>query len=353
MKRDKQYFNFSICIFLPFILCLSLFGYATGAELKKGWPSNLFIEGMAVGSSAYLVTAAFAKSIQDTLGLRCQVTAGTPAPLAATKVGRGQSDLGMVNGDPPYCAFHGLDDWQGKPLKDLRVFTSVMLVPTQFITWPGTGINSVPDLKGKILMGDRKGARFGADAVDGALAPNGLTRNNVKVVSWQEYSEQIAFIRMRLGDAIFISSGVRTAPMMELDRTIKWKFISFAKKEIESILKKGPYFVPFTIPAGSYTQQPQEVHCVAVPTVLVIRAGLPDSLVYELCKILYDVPGKFKSVHPEWGKFDVAFATKARLAPYHSGAVKYYKEKGVWDAELDHWQQETLKAAGLTSMTFH
>jgi TRAP transporter TAXI family solute receptor len=344
MRRIKNYL--SVCLVAILIAGLGLIEVA-GAEQptpKEGWPSTLFIEGMSVGSSAYLVAAAFGKAIGDDLGIKCQVTAGTPAPVAATKVGRGDSDLGLVNGDPPYSAFHGLDSWKGKPLKDL---TTVTIVPTQFITWPGTGIDSAADLKGKVLMGDRKGARFGQDAVDGVLEANGLTRDDVKVLSWHEYREQIDFIRMKLGDAIFLSSGVGTAPQLELDRTIKWKFISFTDKEIDSIIKKAPYFVPFTIPAGVYTQQPEAVRCVAVPTVFVIRAGLPDSLVYELCKILFDKPGRFTSVHRVWGKFDIKMATAALMAPYHSGAVRYYKEKGVWDSKTDKWQKQELEAAGL------
>jgi TRAP-type uncharacterized transport system substrate-binding protein len=62
---------------------------------------------------------------------------------------------------------------------------------------------------------------------------------------------------------------------------------------------------------------------------------------------LYDKPGRFEVVHPVWGRFDIKSATAPRLVPYHAGAVKYYKEKGVWDSGVDKWQKEMLQKAGL------
>jgi TRAP transporter TAXI family solute receptor len=268
--------------------------------------------------------------------------------LCATKVGKGQSDLAIVNGEPPYAAFHGLGNWKGQPLKELRSLAGVTTVPTQFVTWPGAGINSSADLKGKIVMGDRLADKiFGKAIPDAVLAVNGFTRGDVKVVGWLEFSEQIKFMNMKLGDAIFLSAGMRTAPVLQLDRTTKLKFISFTPQEVEASLKRNPYLVPFTLPAGTYTQQPKAIACIGVPMVEIIRAGLPDDLVYQICKILYDKPGRFASVHPAFGKFDINFATVPRLVPYHAGAVKYFKERGVWNSQVDQWQKELLKSAGL------
>jgi TRAP transporter TAXI family solute receptor len=344
MEMEKSKKCLSLCLIAVLVFGLSSIGWA--AEEEK-WPGNLVIEGMGVGTSAYIVTAAVARAIMDDLGIRTQVTAGTPSPICATKVGEGDSDLGMASGDPAYEAFEGLGRWKGKPLKNLRVLAGVTLIPTQFITWPDTGINSVADLKGKTLMGEQVGSSHLSEVTDAVLAVNGLTRNDVKVISWREYGEQLKFIRMKLGDAIFLNSGLGTAPNMELDRTIKWKFISFTEKEIKAILKARQYFTRFTIPAGIYTQQPQEIRCVAIPCMLLINAKLPDGLAYQLCKILFDKPGRFISVHRDWGKFDLKIGTSVRTAPYHAGAVKYYKERGEWGVEADKWQKEMLQAAGL------
>jgi TRAP transporter TAXI family solute receptor len=352
MKRHRKYLALNLLVLS--VVGLGLIGWMAISPLalaqtreKDKWPGNLIIEGMSVGSSAYAVASAFGKAIKDELGITTQVTAGVPVPVETEKVGRGESQIGYAIGEPAYEAFLGIGKYHGKPLKDLRVLTHVIDIPVHFITWPGTGIDSAANLKGKTIMGNEGGTQYLMNFTKAVLAVNGLTTENVKVITYREYGEQISFIRMKLGDAIFMSSGIRTAPLAELDRTMELKFLPFTEQEIKAVVEKYSYWLPFTIPAGSYRTQPKALRTVAFSTPLVVNAKLPESLVYELCKILYDKPGRFEIVHPEWGRFDIRSATSPRLVPFHAGAVKYYKEKGVWDSGVDKWQKEMLQKAGL------
>lgn len=352
MNRHRKYLALNLLVLL--IVGFGLIGWMATSPLalaqtreKEKWPESLIMEGMSVGTSAYMVASAFAKAIKDELGIPTQVTAGVPVPVATEKVSRGESHMGYSTGETPYEGFLGIDKYHGKPLKDLRVLTHVVHIPLHFITWPGTGIDSSADLKGKTIMGNEGGTKYLINLTKAILAANGLTTDDVKVIMYREYGEQLSFIRMKLGDAIFMSSGVRTAPLAELDRTMGLKFLSFTEQEVKAVVEKYSYWLPFTIPADSYRNQPKALRTAAFSAPLIVNAQVPDSLVYELCKILFDKPGRFESVHPSWGKFDIKSATVPRLAPFHAGAVKYYKEKGGWDSEVDKWQKEMLQKAGL------
>ena len=346
MKRSKKYvFLYSLVLL---IVGLGLIGQTAAAQPDKAqWPRSMIIEGMSVGSSAYMVAAALGKAIKDELGIRTQVTAGVPPPQEVENVGKGESHIGYTMGEMPYDAFRGDYSWKGKQQRDLRIMSHVISVTMHFITWPGTGIDSAAGLKGKTFMGDEARVRFLIGFTKAVLAENGLTEKDVKIITWREYGEQISFIRMKLGDAIFLETGVGTAPVAELDRTMDLKFIPFKKNEIEAALTKNPFLYPETIPAGSYTQLKQDYHTAGASVSQVVNVNTPDSLIYEICKILYDKPGRFESVHATWGKFDIKRATMPRTAPYHAGAVRYYKEKGIWTQELDTWQKKTLQESGL------
>ena len=346
MKRSKKY----VCLYSLVLLVvgLGLIGQAAAAQPDKAqWPKSMIIEGMAVGSSAYMVAAALGQAIKDELGIRTQVTAGVPPPVEIENVGKGESHIGYGVGESPYDAFRGEYSWKGKQQKDLRLMSHVISVAIHFITWPGTGIDSVANLKGKDVMGDQARVRFLIGATKAALAANGLTDKDVKIITWREWGEQVSFIRMKLGDAIFLECGVGTAPIAELDRTMDLKFVPFKKNEIEAVLEKNPYLHPYTITADSYTNLKKDYNTYAASVSQLVNVNTPDSLIYEICKILYDKPGRFKSVHATWGEFDIKRATTPRTAPYHAGAVKYYKEKGIWTQELDTWQKKTLQEFGL------
>ena len=205
MKRSKKY----VCLYslVLLIVGLGLIGQAAAVQPdKEQWPESMIIEGMSVGSSAYMVAAALGQAIKDELGIRTQVTAGVPPTIEVRKVGKGESHIGYGTGETPYDAFRGEHGWKGKQLKGLRVMSHVISTVMHFITWPGTGIDSAADLKGKALMGDQARVRFNIAATKAVLAENGLTEKDVKIITWREWGEQVSFIRMKLGDAIFMIS---------------------------------------------------------------------------------------------------------------------------------------------------
>lgn len=321
---------------------------ATAAQEK--WPATLVIDGMGVGTSANMVATAIGEAIRKETGIATQVVAGTAETVRVSQMAKHETDMGFTLSDISNVAFNGKSLWDGKPAKDLRMINLMTYSVYHIITWPGTGINSTADLKGKTIMGDRQGVPGGMPSplIDTVLKLSGLTRNDVKIVNWSAYGDMINFIRLQQGDLIFLGSGIKTAPLLELDRTIKWKYLSLSDKEIAEVMKVAPYVTPWTMPGGTYTQQPEPVTTVQLPMIFSVNVNVPDSLVYQVCKILYDTPGRFATVDPVWGKFDIKQATIPRALPYAAGAIKYFQEKGVWSADADKWNKEILSQAGMT-----
>jgi len=66
---------------------------------------------------------------------------------------------------------------------------------------------------------------------------------------------------------------------------------------------------------------------------MVIRGDLSEDIVYKMTKALYENWGEVTASAPWWnepGEASLESAPAITLAPYHPGAIKYYKEKGVW-----------------------
>jgi TRAP-type uncharacterized transport system substrate-binding protein len=80
------------------------------------------------------------------------------------------------------------------------------------------------------------------------------------------------------------------------------------------------------------------------PLMPVTSTHLPDEAAYKLVKTWCDYHKETWPIHPAckgWEPKD--FVIKDVTVPYHSGAIKFYKEKGVWDAEMDTIQARLLK----------
>ncbi len=69
-----------------------------------------------------------------------------------------------------------------------------------------------------------------------------------------------------------------------------------------------------------------------------------EDLVYWLTKQKTVHFNSYKDIHPALKKWtmDNALKTDAAQAPFHPGAIRYYKEIGVWTAQNDAWQKERL-----------
>ena len=66
-----------------------------------------------------------------------------------------------------------------------------------------------------------------------------------------------------------------------------------------------------------------------VKATFVTSADVPDDVVYEVTKAVFENLDDFRSLHPAFANLDPkTMITDGLSAPLHPGAVKYYKEKG-------------------------
>jgi hypothetical protein len=95
------------------------------------------------------------------------------------------------------------------------------------------------------------------------------------------------------------------------------------------LTQKYPFLAAVKVPANSYKGQTADVPTVAVNAVLIAGTQLKDDMVYNLTKALFDNQADLAAAHAKGKELNAQFAVKGVSIPYHPGAVKYYKEKGL------------------------
>jgi TRAP transporter TAXI family solute receptor len=81
------------------------------------------------------------------------------------------------------------------------------------------------------------------------------------------------------------------------------------------------------------------------PIMLVVPASLPDAVAESLLGTWWDNYKLLWEVHPALKKItspEMFFLQKTTV-PYHTGAVSFFKKKGLWDAKQDTYQDRLLK----------
>ena len=85
----------------------------------------------------------------------------------------------------------------------------------------------------------------------------------------------------------------------------------------------------YTIPAGSYEGQTEDVQTLCVQSVLAVSTDLSEDLVYDLTKTLWENQTELSGMLSALSDLSVDNALEGITIDYHPGAVKYYKEIGM------------------------
>jgi TRAP-type uncharacterized transport system substrate-binding protein len=57
---------------------------------------------------------------------------------------------------------------------------------------------------------------------------------------------------------------------------------------------------------------------------------MPDALAYDITRLLFEKQADLAAIHPEAARLSLETAVTGSPAPFHAGAERLYREKGVW-----------------------
>ena len=134
-------------------------------------------------------------------------------------------------------------------------------------------------------------------------------------------------------DAFFWSGGLPTAAIVDLGLT---SGITIRLLSNDSVLEslQNTYgeslYVRGIVPKSVYPDLDADVGVVSIPTSLVVHADMDENLVYEITKTLFEHRDELIAIHPEAKNLSLETAVKKAPAPFHPGAIRYYKEQHAW-----------------------
>jgi TRAP transporter TAXI family solute receptor len=310
------------------VALVAAFGLATaGAQDKK---TRISIGTGGTGGVYYPLGGGIAALISKYVpgvDATAEVTAGSIANL--NLIASGKSEVAFTMADSAWDAVNGLAKFEGKrvPLRTLVVFYPNRM---HVVTVEGTGINTMKDLKGKRVSTGAPTSgteELAARLIEASgLDMKDMTRERLSV------AESVAALKDRKIDAFFWVGGVPTPSITDLAATpgMKIKLIDHGDA-VENLRKKyGPIYVKNQILANAYPGETRTTANVDVWNLLVVPESSDEKLVYEIVKTMFEKKDELVRVHK-----DAAFlsldnqATGASPIPFHPGAVRYFKEKGI------------------------
>lgn len=320
-------------------------GVCTFSAAAVDLPDNMIWSCYDVGSSGYVQASAVANAFLKKYNKKVRLIP------SGTSIGRimplisGKASVGFLANETFFASEGSYDfatyNWGPQ---DLR---AVLGRPTSFplITTKDSGIKNIEDIKGKRVSWVVGNPSLNVKTT-AFLAFAGLTWNDVKKVTFPGYAESLKALLQGNVDA---AVGSTTASILyELEASHKgvhYPELPPSNKEGWARLQK---IIPFGFPykenigAGIDKDKPLWLLGYKYP-IITVRKDTDADFVYNLIKAMDETYPIYKNAAASMVTWEISQSGVTPMdVPFHQGAIKYLKEKGIWNDEHEKWQQERI-----------
>ncbi len=288
--------------------------------------STLLTLGTASGGGTYFVVGeAMARILTEKARLQVvpQQTQGPNQNMIL--IDDRKIELGMVTMGVALQGLTGTGSWtRGKKYENVRALFPMYDTPLQCAALEKSGIASFKQLDGKTVgTGPKAGTA-------GTYFPLIFETLGLKVQARNGQSSDMAnLLNDGVIDAFCFGAGVPIPAFSELDAAQQVVFFTWTDPELAAIRKSLPEFSETVIPKGAYKQQPDDQKTVGLFNFAIANKDMSDNLAYTITRAILENNAAMVRAHPAAKETVAANAMRNTFLPFHPGAVRYYKDKGI------------------------
>ncbi len=263
-------------------------------------------------------------------GIRATVESTGGSVFNVNAVMTGDLEFGVVQSDRQFQAIKGEAEWKEKgPQSDLRAVFSIHPESVTLVAALDAGINDIKDLRGKKVNIGNPGSGQRQNAIDALNAVGIDYKKDLKAESVKA-AEAPGLLQDDRIDAFFYTVGHPSGAIKEATSgTRKVRIANITG--IDNLLTKYPYYAKSSIPISLYpgAQNEKDAETFGVKATFVTSAKVADDIVYAITKEVFENFDDFKKLHPAYSTLTKQSMLEGLSAPFHPGALKYYKEAGL------------------------
>jgi TRAP transporter TAXI family solute receptor len=311
---------------------------AVPAQGQSKLPETLTWTAYDVGSGGYNQAVAIGNALKNKLQINLRVLPGKndvsrTIPLRDGKVAFSANGVGGSYLAQEGVFEFGARDWGPQPVRSLLLNNSDALLT--IVTAKDANIHTMADLKGKRVAWV-VGAPSLNQNITALLASASLTWNDVKKVEFGGFGQAMDGIINNQVDAAFSSTiSGQAYKIASSPRGIRYPTVPHNDKAAWArIHRTAPFFVPAWGTEGADLSKDNKVEGATYPyPVLMTMAPTDADLVYNMTKAMVELFDDYKDGAPGNVGWDLKRQVFAWAIPMHEGAIRYFKERGVWTAE--------------------
>jgi uncharacterized protein len=310
------------------IVAACVFAIACPASVPAAdgnWPKSLTLGTASPGGVYYVYGDAVAKVLTEKLGVAVNPLP-TQGPVHNVKlIESGGAQVGMTTLGVALQGWNGTGDWtNGAQFRNMRALFPMYDTPFQAFVLRRSGITTLAQLDGKrVAVGPRAGT--GGTYIPAILKLLGVSAQT----SYESFDAMTAALFSGQLDAFTTLTGAPMPAVQQAEAKEPVTFIGLSPEQIDAIRKAMPEFSLSKIPAGTYRSLDKDYITIGVYNFMVARPDLPDDLVYQLVKAVFENQPRLVKASEAANDTLPQNVVKDNFLPFHPGAVRYYREIGI------------------------
>jgi TRAP transporter TAXI family solute receptor len=332
-------------LFLIFVTTI-VFSFMALSALGQKMPRSFSLGTNPQGSIYYAAGSATAKVLSENLPVPVRVQPHSGSSTFLPLINAGELQLGLNNSNDVRMAFRGLKPFV--PTPNLRLVSVLFVLRVAPMVRANSGIRSLQDIRGKRVAGEYRAHLAVWYNSTSMMANAGLTWDDVKMVPTATVVTGAQLLIEGRVDVAWFDVGAAKGREANASISGGIRYLSIdpnpdAVKRMQDVMG-GTYAAPMK--KGATAGVLKDIQVQAYDTYVTTSSKLGDDAVAAVVKALYKSEKELKGAFALLRGFSRQKMVKDNMTiPYHPGAIKAYKELGLWSGGMDAVQAKALAEA--------
>ena len=263
--------------------------------------------------------------------------------LGAKKV-----EFALANSFAAFSGFNGTYSFKKSGKVPVRLVVQAQASNRWLVLRNGANIKNIKALNGKTIIAKRRALPEIALVMDAIIKVNGLDKSSMKLVATTNTGQLVKSIRGGSVDAAVMPFSSRSPQVQKPIHDGVMNFYYPPKATRDAMLKHlPPMFWAADFKPGSFGKnQIKPVHMLGLNSYFLTRPGVLNDTVYKVTKAILENTKEFATYHKAARAWNIKRVLKNVALPFHPGAVRYFKEKGIWTPAHEANQKSLIANSG-------
>lgn len=284
------------------------------------------------GSLAYGIAASVAKVISDNSDLITRAVGIGGSNIFIPQVNMGKLEMSTANAVEANFAVRGTGTFPGKPNPNLLILARLLTFKTGFMVRKDSDIQRITDFKGRRFPSGFTSQKIVEVLIRAAFATEGMSFKDVSGVPVPNFIRATDELVAGKVEGSYLAPG--SGVVRKANARVKIRFLSLNQnpenaKTISRIAPGAFYTVVKPAKRMPYIEKPTTM--IGFDYLIIIGSKVANEIAYKSVKALYGNKKGLIAGHGALRGFSPKLMGKKGIGvDYHPGAVKFFKEAGIW-----------------------